>query len=110
VISDGIVQFQVQYAVDSNGDGVVDSWADSIAGPAVGVIGIRFAIVARSATPERPDPATGVCATTTAAPRWVATNRTIDVSGDPDWKCYRYRVFEQTVPARNLLWMPDEGV
>ena len=103
VVSDGIVQFQVQYAIDGT------NWADTLPDP-TGVVGIRFAIVSRSATPERPDPATGVCATTTAAPRWTAANRPLDVSADPNWMCYRYRVFEMAVPARNLIWAPQEGV
>jgi type IV pilus assembly protein PilW len=106
VVSDGIVQFQVQYGLDNG------TWADSLASPTTAVwgtvIGIRFAIVSRSATPERPDPATGVCATTTVGPTWQATGRILDVSADPNWKCYRYRVFEVTVPARNLIWHPNE--
>jgi len=129
VVSDGIVQFQVQYGFDFNGDGIVasdaptaatlsgtrDEWADALpANPTTamwaGIIGIRFAIVARSITPEKPDPATGVCATTTVAPKWLATGRDIDVSADANWKCYRYRVFEVTVPARNVALFSVEGV
>jgi type IV pilus assembly protein PilW len=73
-----------------------------------GIIGIRFAIVSRSMTPERPDPVTGNCTATTADPQWLATGRPLDVKADPLWQCYRYRVFEITVPARNLMWLPDE--
>lgn len=128
VVSDGIVQFQVQYAFDFNGDGIVnsdapmvatltgtaDQWADALPAnptPAMwaGIIGVRFAIVSRSATPEKADAVSGLCPTT-AAPKWLATGRSLDVSADANWKCYRYRVFEVTVPARNLAWMPDEGV
>jgi type IV pilus assembly protein PilW len=131
VVSDAIVQFQVQYAFDFNGDGIVasdapmvatltgtaDQWADALpTNPTTamwaGIVGIRFAVVSRSVTPEKPDPATGVCATTTAlnAPKWLATGRTLDVSANANWMCYRYRVFEVTVPARNIAWLPDEGV
>ena len=129
VISDGIVQFQVQYAFDQNGDGSVaatapvsailnpaigDQWADALpANPTVamwqGIVGIRFAIVSRSMTPEKPDPATNICNATTANPRWLAAGVDLDVSADPNWRCYRYRVFEVTVPARNLIWLPDEN-
>lgn len=129
VIAEGIVQFQVQYAFDQNGDGSVpataptaatlnpaigDQWADALpANPTTamwqGIIGIRFAIVARSMTPERPDPGTGVCNTTTAFPTWLAAGVSLDISADPNWRCYRYRVFEVTVPARNLIWLPDEN-
>lgn len=129
VISDGIVQFQVQYGFDYNGDAQIDAgalqvtvldptlnrdqWADELpVNPTNamwrGIMGIRFAIVSRSMTPERPDPATGVCNATTTNPTWLATGRPLDVTADPNWMCYRYRVFEVTVPARNLMWLPDE--
>jgi type IV pilus assembly protein PilW len=134
VVSDGVVQFQVQYGYDGNADGLMDptatsttvvtggadQWADSL--PATptnamwtNIVGVRFAVVTRSVTPEKPDPATGVCATTVAPPKWIAAGpapdgRDIDVSADPDWKCYRYRVFEITVPARNLAWTPNESL
>ena len=29
---------------------------------------------------------------------------TLDVSGDTDWKHYRYKVYSNTVPLRNVLW------
>jgi type IV pilus assembly protein PilW len=131
VIADGIVQFQVQYAYDQNNDKAIapdaivtatvnpaiarDQWSDKLpANPTTAmwqqIIGIRFAIVARSMTPERPDPVTNQCTTTIANPKWVAANNIdLDVSADPNWRCYRYRVFEVTVPARNLMWAPDEN-
>lgn len=129
VLADGIVQFQVQYAFDANGDQSVpqespsrnvldptfgDQWADSLpANPTNamwrGIVGIRFVIVSRSMTPERPDPATGICNVTTANPVWLAANRPLDITTDPNWRCYRYRTFEVTVPARNLMWLPDDN-
>lgn len=128
LISDGIVQFQAQYAFDANGDGSVastemnsavlnpglgDQWADALpAAPTFamwqGIVGIRFAVVARSITPEKPN-AAGVCSTTTVFPTWLAKGVPIDISADPNWMCYRYRVFEITVPARNLMWFPNES-
>ena len=55
----------------------------------------------------------GVCVTTTTAPRWFARNPTTPVTIDVTaigmtWACYRYRVFEVTVPIRNIAWFPDE--
>ena len=132
VIADGIVQMQAQYGYDSNGDGRLnpvtvnttliptggDQWSDAL--PAGGltalqwsrIVAIRLAIVARSMTPERKD-ATNNCVTTTAGPRWFArdpsTPYRIDVSGsDMDWGCYRYRVFEVTIPIRNVAWYPGD--
>jgi type IV pilus assembly protein PilW len=123
-LSDGIVQLQVQYGYDGNLDGSIpanapvagviglgnqDQWGDVMpAGAAAAdwqkVIAVRMAIVSRSMTPERPNPSTGVCDTTTANPLWIARNVTIDITANPDWRCYRYRVFEVTVPLRNMVW------
>lgn len=125
IISDGIVQLQAQYGYDGNGDGRIDpasasvatiaygntdQWGDSMpAGTVPGaewqkVIAVRLAVVARSGTPEKPNPTTGVCDTTTAAPTWQRAGRTIDLSANANWQCYRYRLFEVVVPLRNMMW------
>lgn len=120
-IVDGIVQLQAEYGKDdgvNNGtvtnatyaadDGIVDKYdtASPAAGDAVGwsrIIAIRLAMVARSNLMEKPDP-DGVCRTTTVAPAWAGG--AIDLSTDPNWQCYRYKVFQTTVPIRNLIWRP----
>ncbi len=110
-VADGVVQFQAQYGKDKVGnDGVVDAWESSM--PAVPtaadwaqVLAMRLAVVARSGLREKANPATGVCDITTAAPTW--SGGTLDVSTDPNWQCYRYRVFETTVPLRNMIWRPE---
>jgi type IV pilus assembly protein PilW len=106
-IADGIVQLQAQYGKDTDGDGDLDLWEATMpAAPTATdwsrVIALRFAVVARSAQPERPSVSGGPCDTTTVAPSWTAG--AIDISADPNWRCYRYRVFETTVPVRNLIW------
>ncbi len=129
-LSDGIVQLQAQYGFDANGDGRVapgsasvatiatvpgsaDQWGDAMPVGAVAadwakVIAVRLVVVARSITPERPDPATGVCNTTVTNPKWVAASPPagidLDISADPDWRCFRYRTFEVNVPLRNMVW------
>jgi type IV pilus assembly protein PilW len=92
------------------------------------MIAVRVALVARSPIKEKRN-AAGVCDTTidTAttspvraanSPTWMAGNPStgilestpIDVSknsdgtDNPDWKCYRYKVFETVAPLRNLVW------
>ena len=73
---------------------------------------IRVAVVARSGLWEKavvsqacssttaPNP-TGVCA-------WegnpLSPAPVIDLSNDPDWQHYRYRVFEVIIPLRNIVW------
>jgi type IV pilus assembly protein PilW len=109
-LADNIVQLQAQYGKDLNGsDGIVDTWdatmpATPTAADWAAVLAVRIAIVARSGLREKPNPATGACDTTTTTPSWAGGS--LDLSADPDWRCYRYRIFETTVPLRNLIWRP----
>ncbi len=84
---------------------------------------IRIAVVARNAKIE-PAVVTAACSSiTVAAPTglcaWDATSAlptplvapfvaspapTIDLSNDPSWARYRYRVFETIIPLRNVIW------
>jgi len=106
---DNIVQLQAQYGRDTDLDGDIDVWSDAL--PTVPptntewrqVIAIRLAVVARSGLREKPDP-DGVCRITTAAPTWIGG--AITLAADPDWQCYRYKVFQTAVPLRNLIWKP----
>ena len=77
---------------------------DSTAADWQKVIAVRLAVVARSMQPEKPNPATNLCDATTAAPIWQTKGVAIDLSANPNWKCYRYRLFEVTVPLRNMVW------
>ena len=74
---------------------------------------VRIGVVARSGVKtmiDKDGDKTDVganCATTTVAPviNWGAgPSMTPDLSGDPDWQCYRYKVFQTTIPVRNALW------
>ena len=85
------------------------------------LIAVRIAVVSRSALPEKASSglATDPCDATpaTAEPQWTGTpwagapfnyKTRLDVSASvaapDDWKCYRYRVFETTIPLRNWIW------
>ena len=137
-LADGVVQLQAQYGYDGNSDGRVatdatvndnlvigntDQWANNMPAAATGldwakVIAIRLVVTARSITPERPNPATGVCDATTAYPKWIGAatpalpgGADLDISiADPvNWRCYRYRTFEVLVPIRNMVWFPQNA-
>lgn len=118
VVAAGIVQMKAQYGMDdgiSNGsvnhgaytvnDGVIDRYVNSAPASWTQVLSVRLGIVARSELMEKADPATGICNITTVAPTWAGG--TLDVSADPNWMCYRYKVFETSVPLRNMLWTPQ---
>jgi type IV pilus assembly protein PilW len=103
-VNDGSVTYNTVYAA---GDGIVDRFISATPNWSQ-VIAIRIAVVARSALPEKPSAGAGApCDTTTAAPTWsgnTGVTRSFDLSADANWKCYRYRVFETTVPLRNWIW------
>jgi type IV pilus assembly protein PilW len=116
-VASNVVHLKAQYGKDANGDGIVDTWdnvAPANAAAWAQVLAVRIALVARSVKPEKPDPTSGLCTTTTAAPTvtWNdGTTTTLDVSGTaptgPSWKCYRYRTFHVTSSLRNLIWTPS---
>ncbi|HWV17355.1 MAG TPA: PilW family protein [Rhodocyclaceae bacterium] len=108
VLVDEIVNLQAQYGKDSDGDTIVDTYDATMPASAnewMQVLALRMAVLARGAY-ERPA-ADGTCTATVTMPTWAGgTIRDPNVTaGDPS--CYRYRVFETTVPLRNMIWRSD---
>ena len=111
VIADGIALIKAEYGTDTTGTGIVNTWTQAVPGNPLSVHAVRIVVVARSAQPEVTRTATGqiaTCATTTTAPTWIdSATVPLDLSGNTglavgdDWKCYRYKTFENTVPLRN---------
>ena len=113
-VADNIVHLRAEYALaDGTFSNAAPNWAN--------VIGVRLAVVARSALAEKPSGTDGAkCDTTTdgtettpgpdRTPRWSGGVFDVSASGDADptsmgfWKCFRYRVFETRVPLRNWIW------
>lgn len=110
-----IVQLQAFYGKDTNADGSVDVYDKVIPTTQAGwsqILTVRVAVVARSTQFERE-------VVTSANPLWdvgsaVATSGSaacgtsscvsIKIDNLPDWRNYRYKVYETTVPLRNMLW------
>jgi len=77
------------------------------------VMAVTMELTARSALKEKPD-AAGNCVTTPNANKpdlsqaWIydaMAGANIDLSTvSSDWKCYRYKLYQTTVPLRNSLW------
>ena len=129
-INDGVtVTYNVGPA--KKGDGIVDRYVDAATfnallaaapppapTPWANLIAVRIAVVSRSALPEKPSSGklSDPCDATAAEPQWTGTpwaaglnyKTRLDVSASvaapDDWKCYRYRVFETTIPLRNWIW------
>ena len=120
VVSD-IVNIQAQYGVSAAASSnQVAQWVDAAgatwAAPTVAdrnrIKAIHIAVVARSGLYEKAA-VTNTCTTTKGTVNkgpcaWddssVDPAPKIDLSNDPNWQHYRYRVFETIVPLRNVIW------
>jgi type IV pilus assembly protein PilW len=115
---DGIVDMRALYGKDNGtggtaNDGIVDTY-DNVT-PTTGdqwlqVIAVRIAILARIGNYEKPSSGANCDATTDAKPpTWSGgTFGAIDLATPTSQdRCYRYRVFETTIPLRNMIWKPS---
>jgi type IV pilus assembly protein PilW len=122
-LADGIVNLQAQYGISTaETTQQVTDWVDasgSWANPAFPDQGrikaVRIAVVARSQLLEK-DAVQGSGLTCTNASgtnikgpcAWKDTAADpapiIDLTGNPDWQRYRYRVYDTIVPLRNVMW------
>lgn len=84
-------------------NGGAGNWATPTLADFKRIKAIRLAVVVRSPLRERVGGG-GACTITMAAPVTWPGGPAVDLSNDPDWQCYRYRVFETVVPLRNVLW------
>lgn len=117
-----IVDMQAQYGISDTADSnKITHWVDATGGtwaaPSVvnrnRIKAVHIAVVARNGLLEKED-VTVACTTAKgtanngpcawddadlpdAAPK-------IDLSGDANWKRYRYRVYETIIPLRNMIW------
>ena len=120
-----IVNIQAQYGISATASSnQVTQWVDATGSWAAPTLpdrnrikAIRIAVVARNGLLEKQDvtvacssltansPA-GLCAwdATSASPIVASPAPAIDLSNDPNWKRYRYRVFESIIPLRNVIW------
>jgi type IV pilus assembly protein PilW len=107
-IADSVLDLQADYGVDTNADGIVDSYQASADANGDGVINdtdysrilaLRLGLVARSLKREPS------CAVTTVVPTWIGGTFN-NVTADADWRCYRYRVYQTNVVIRNMIWRP----
>lgn len=118
VLDNNIVNMQAQYGIANTGQQNVVSWVEPTGSWAaldsteiIRIKAIRLALVARSAKPEGEN-VTSTCvnnAGTNNGPcAWgdTATDPAplIDLSNNPDWQKYRYRVYQIIIPLRNIIW------
>lgn len=108
-IGDGIVNMQAQYGLSTS---TPPTWQASAPTDWSTVIAIRVGLLARSQQYEK-DNVNQNSNGTDRVPAWAGGSFTMtNVDGttdsDPDspnnWRRYRYRVYETTVPLRNSIW------
>ncbi|MBI5430213.1 MAG: PilW family protein [Nitrosomonadales bacterium] len=127
-----IVNIQAQYGIAAAGlsssnanfnqivqwvDATGATWAVPTVADRNRIKAIRIAVVARNGLLEKENVSTACSSTTTASPTglcaWDATSAapiiaspapSINLGNDPDWRRYRYRVFETIIPLRNMIW------
>jgi len=119
-MDDGTDNGTVIRAVYKSDDNVADNFTPvSPATPSqwLRVLSVRLAIVSRTNIIEKPTVGPGCDAT----PDWgdaaypvvwargpdAPQGRPIDVRTTPNWRCFKYRVYETTVPLRNVLWRQE---
>ena len=98
-IANNIVNLQAVYCKDIvNTPPTTFNTCDALAPATWDQVGIvRVGLLSQSARPERD-------CNVTASSTIPWSGGTFDVSGVPDWNCYRYKVFQTTIPLRNLIW------
>jgi type IV pilus assembly protein PilW len=124
-----IVSMRAVYGKDFNpapsakpGDGVVDRWdraAFNNAFEATRVLAVMVEVTARSSLKEKPPAGSTTCDTTPdetkpdKATDWIGKayvgidiSKNISPADVDEWKCYRYKLFQTTVPLRNMIWRP----
>jgi len=133
MVSD-IVNIQAQYGISSTpNSNQITNWVDAAAPWDAASLqanitnrnrikAVRIAVVARNGLQEKNIVTDSCSSTTLASPTglcaWDATSAApagsapgtnfpapvIDLSNDPNWQNYRYRVFETVIPLRNMIW------
>jgi type IV pilus assembly protein PilW len=137
-VASNVVSLRAQYGRDTTGisgststmTGVLDTYDQTTPGSSADsttiplycgwsrVIALRLAIVARSPSYDKTLP-------TSAAPSWdgstantaatstlstvTPTAAAIDLSSNANWKYYRYRTVQTTVPLRNTIWQGSQS-
>ncbi|MBU0752072.1 MAG: PilW family protein [Gammaproteobacteria bacterium] len=122
-IGEGIINLQAQYGLDTTSprDYIVDTWQTAAPANWTQLVAVRVALLARSQQYEKAaipnyatcpvDPATDPA--TCQRPAWaggIFTMLNLDGTADTnpdsvdDWRHYRYRIYETTIPLRNMIW------
>jgi type IV pilus assembly protein PilW len=118
-IADGVAELHALYGLDTNSDGVLDTWVDPgatgydiatmMTTPATArqVVAVRIALVLRSANYEKEN-ANGELPSPASLTLFsdLSTSLQQTVSFSTSEQHFRHRVVESTIPLRNVLLLP----
>lgn len=98
-IASNIINLQAVYCKDLvNSPPSAFTTCDAVAPATWDQVGaLRIGVLSQSAKPERE-------CNVTASSNIPWSGGAFDISAVPNWNCYRYKVFQTTVPIRNLIW------
>lgn len=114
-VASNMVSLRAQYGRDTDGtpDAIPNLYDQSTPADACGwtrIPAVRLALVARSSQYDPEE-------VTTIAPAWAASvadspagsaAAPVILTGNANWKHYRYRVFEGIIPVRNVTWLGEQ--
>lgn len=114
-VAEGVVELRAVYGIDSNADGILDSWADPGTAPWTAatlmngssasntnlrnIVAVRVGLVMRSSLIERDNVAPASLPLFADLPSAVQTQRNLSAAE----RKLRHRTIELTIPVRNLL-------
>ncbi len=103
-IASNIVALRAEYGRDTSApmDAIVDTYDQATPTTACGwarVSSLNFSVLARGAQYNKE-------VVTQQAPTWEGSaSYPFDLTATANWQHYRYKVFQSTVPLRNIAWM-----
>ncbi|MBB5191975.1 type IV pilus assembly protein PilW [Silvimonas terrae] len=111
-LAENVVLMKAQYGVSATSSSTVTSWVAGSgswatplnAGQISQIRAIRIAMVVRIPAQIKPSVAGGTCDATTASPTVWGGTQTMDISGLTNWKCYKYRTLNMTIPLKNFIF------
>jgi type IV pilus assembly protein PilW len=114
-IMDGVVELRALYGLDTDGDNVLDTWADPGTAPYTAaalmagtpaaqllidqIVAVRVGLILRTSRQERDVVSPGSIVLFRDLPAGLRQTRTLSA----DEQRFRYRTYEFTVPLRNVL-------
>ena len=97
---DGVIAIRAQYGRDTNSDGFIDVYDNTPPVSAAELVAVRIAVVARSGQLEKN--AVSPATLTLWNGGTVANGGAIAL--DATAQLYRYKVYQTTIPLRNVIW------